>query len=307
MHSVRNYITSLLKANGCENVRTLGNNIHCKCPFHKPRYNDTSFSINWRKSPYYYNCFSCGEKGVLEGLRDRFSDKSVSMPVVNAVDVLNEEYQEFIEYSDRDESPGIALNQEPMYRYMRKRSRENHDVLDVDYIVNKYGLYYCDRGDFHSRIIMPIFMHGEIKGYNNRSIKNTRLKSKNQKNIKWGNYLYGWDQAIGNRICVLVEGAFDLFQIESVIRGRCYSVMSIMGTVFNQERRTLLQSVFTHVILYFDNDSPGAKTTSQYYNGLRDHMSVGIADTDDCSSDDPGSQSAKEIITALRRTTWNTK
>ena len=49
MQELKTYIVQLLNSNGVEKVRVLGDNIHAKCPFHKPKHNDTAFSVNWKK------------------------------------------------------------------------------------------------------------------------------------------------------------------------------------------------------------------------------------------------------------------
>jgi DNA primase len=65
-------ILTLLERLGCERIRKRGDEISCSCPFgenHKRGDRRPSFGVRVNaddSSPY--NCFSCGERGVLEGL-----------------------------------------------------------------------------------------------------------------------------------------------------------------------------------------------------------------------------------------------
>lgn len=305
---LKNFIIDFLKSKNCINVRALGNNIHCRCPFHNPRYNDTAFSISWRKEGNPYGCQSCGVSGNLKTLMEHYNTDFKSVPKVDQIKQVKNDYAEFLEFCERDETPPKAVNETPMYQYLRKRSKKNYNVLDVDYIVEAYKLYYCDRGKFSGRVIMPIFMHDRIVGYNNRSVKEIRTKSKNQKNTPWSKYLYGFDQAldryhIKNKICIVTEGAFDLFQIESIIKGRSYSVMSLMGTTFNEYRAELLSSLYSHVIFYLDDDEPGMNCANKFCFYLKKKIKVGLANTD-WMFGDAGSHSKEQIIKAIKETQW---
>lgn len=290
------------------NVRALGDNISAKCPFHNPRHNDTAFSINWRKEGNPFNCLSCNVSGNLKSLMEHYNTDINTIPKIDQVKQISKEYQEFLHDCEKDETPPVAANQQPMYKYLEKRARNNHNILDIHYIVSAYKLYFCDRGTFDNRIIMPICMHDEIVGYNNRSIKEIRTKSKNQKNVPWSTFLYGFDQAIDewhckNKICIITEGAFDLYQIESVIKGNHYSVMSLMGTTFNKCRADILSSLYTHIIFYLDDDEPGVNCANKFVNYLKGKTKVGMANTDWLLGD-AGSHSKKQIIQAIKGVHW---
>ena len=308
MSDLKQFIIDFLISNGVEKVRALGDNIHAKCPFHNPIHNDTAFSINWKKEGNPFNCLSCDVSGNLQSLMEHYNSDIKTIPKISELKQVKNEYQEFLDYCEKDEIPPVAANQRPMYKYLEKRAKKNSSVLDVHYIVEAYKLYFCDRGTFDNRIIMPISMHNEIVGYNNRSIKEIRTKSKNQKNVPWSKYLYGFDQALDewhykNKICIITEGAFDLYQIESIIQGNCYSVMSLMGTTFNKYRADVLSSLYTHIIFYLDDDDPGINCANKFVNYLKGKVKVGTANTDWLLGD-AGNHSKSEIISAIKGTRW---
>lgn len=305
---IKKFIVDFLNSISCANVRVIGQQIKAKCPFHNPVNNDTAFSINWQKEGNPFHCLSCGVSGNLTTLMRHFKGNCENLPPIKHEIRISDDYKEFLQLCDRHQPPKVAINQNPMYDYLFKRSNDNHGVLDVQYIVEAYKLYYCDRGRYGGRIIMPIYMHNEIVGYNNRSIKDIGTKSINQKNVSWSRFLYGFDQAVDqyhykNRICIITEGAFDLYQIESLIKGRKYSVISLMGTVFNKHRAEILANAFPYIIFYLDDDLPGINCTNKYVEYLKNKVTVGVANTD-LMLNDPGKQSKQQIIKAIKETRW---
>lgn len=305
---MKSYIVDFLKSKNCFNVRVLGDNIHCRCPFHKPKYNDTSFSISWKKDGNPYHCLSCGVKGNLNSLLKYYNENINNIPQINELKQISNEYSDLLDAFVVSEIPTRSNNDKPMYDYLNKRSCENYSVLDVPYIIEAYKLYYCDSGKYSNRVIMPIYMHGEILGYNNRSINNHCLKTINQKNVSWSKLLYGFDQAMdkyhcSNDILVVVEGAFDLFQIESIFKGKYCSVVALMGTVFNQYRAELLSTLCKNIIFYLDNDLAGIKCANQYVKYFKNRLKVGLA-YNEWYDGDAGSHSKQQILKAIKNTQW---
>jgi len=106
-----------------------------------------------------------------------------------------------------------------MYEYLEYRSKKAHNILDIEWLIRKYDLYYCSSGDMKGRIIMPINIGGKQISYNDRSVHHeAMLKSKHPKNGKFENYVHGLDESKGKEIGIVVEGAFDMFQVMSFLK-----------------------------------------------------------------------------------------
>jgi DNA primase len=149
--------------------------------------------------------------------------------------------------------------------------------MNVDYVVSKYGLYYCDSGRYSRRIIMPIRQpDGTLVYFTNRSICDNRKKNIFPPDTSSTDYVYGLFEAIGPKKVLIFEGPFEVFQIKSFLikNDLDYGCVSIMGTNMTEERSILLTEFFEEAFLIFDGDDAGRNGSVNAMKIMRDFMKV---------------------------------
>ena len=136
-----------------------------------------------------------------------------------------------------------------MWDYINTRSRKYHKVIDTEYVINKYGLYFCNTGRMRDRIIMPLCMNGEKITYNDRTIHDIKNKSKHAPDQDFEKLVYGLDQAVGKEEVIIVEGAFDLFQVECFLKStkslwKRYGVIALMNANLTTDKCNIVMRNF---------------------------------------------------------------
>jgi DNA primase len=319
---VQDFVVELLEGYGCRGVKQLSqNNVRSTCPFHEDSKTTTSFSMTFNGEMPLFQCFSCHEAGNLaklvsfiQGVSYKKAYKRIEKHTVlagldlkalqnNFLD-LNKALQTKVNKKQPTVLPKRATNSVPLLKYMQKRSKMYHKVLNVPYIVKRYGLYYCDKGRMFGRVIMPININGEVVSYNDRTIlPNIKQKSLHDPTAKFGEMLYGLDEAYGKKKVVLVEGAFDVFQIVSMFRSEKrwadYGCVALMGTSFSDDRLCLLMENFDEVIILLDNDKEGRLHTVSLYKILSEHMLVRSVTGEIPKGKDPGKCTKGQLKKAI--------
>jgi DNA primase len=326
------FILQLLNDLDCKGVKSFPTgNIHCQCPFHRPRKNVSAFGISYNKEEkgFPYNCQSCGESGnlamlvtfihrctykkALKIIDKRVAVKPVTLKILSDEMVkLSELGKEIVQKNKVASLPPRSSNQKAMMRYLEKRKKKGRDVLNVRYIVNKYGLYYCGEGRMAGRIIMPIRINGQVVGINDRAVDDgVRNKSLHVAGQNYNELLYGLDEAVGKPVGVLVEGAFDMFQVVSALSkdnkiNTKYGIVCNMGTSVSETKVALLLENFDEVVVMFDNQvndkgvNDGFDGAVKWCRELRDYMPVRNITTEYPKGKDPGICTTEQITKALK-------
>jgi DNA primase len=175
------------------------------------------------------------------------------------------------------EMPPKAINEDPMREYMNKRNRlQQHGIMDVKYIVSKYGLYYCDTGRYTNRIILPLRSRdGRFIYFTNRAVQPWRKKNLFEKGSDATNFLYGLYETNGEKKCFLMEGPFNVFQMKSfAIRNNItdFAFIGNMGTEVSEERASILSEMFDICYILFDHDKAGLDGQNSAYKILIEYM-----------------------------------
>lgn len=318
----REYITNFLKNQQCRGIRVTDKEIICSCPFHNPMHNRNSFSICWNdyKEVFPFHCFSCGVSGNLVSLISRisniqFSDAIEIVKKFAAVDVANinniiREYNHIYEQirprAKYCQLPPKFHSDKPMVDYIKKRKIQNKSTLLLNYIIANYKLYYCNEGEYFGRIIMPIYEFDELKGFNNRSVFKNGLKTKYDKGSNMSDLLYGFDEANESKV-IIVEGAFDVYQVESAIKRvkelREYCCIALMSCQINDIRATKISIKYREAIIMLDKDRAGIQATSKIVKALRKYMKVSLANLSYLDGNDPGNSSLNAIKNSILNST----
>lgn len=272
---LNDFLIKLLTSARCNGIHVSGDHLRSTCPFHKNTKNSSVFSIDLEHDGNLWRCFSCHEKGNIIHLISRLNGctyRKAQKQFLNQVIVdpltlefLRNTFTEDIK-SEEDESrfyidemPDKNKSKE-MIKYMEYRNKlEQHNVMDVEYIIKKYGLYYCDSGRYARRIIMPIRdINGRTIYMTNRSIDH----SDTRKNIfpyktDATKFVYGLYESRGKRRVFIVEGPFDMYQLASYAHKhniKDVGFICLMGTEMTNERASIIASNFEEAYLFFDHE-----------------------------------------------------
>jgi DNA primase len=186
--------------------------ISFNCPVCDDGRNKHNLEVNYVEN--VYKCWSCGDSegthGVLGRIFDRYGNKKQKKlyQVLKPETVIKrEKKKKTLKLPD-----GFTLfkDSSPVYPVRRQAINYLHNRGISDYMIEKYQIGFCDKGDHAGRIVIPSYNNnGELNYYIARSWNPmSRAKYKNpeaekDKIIFWEN-LIDW-----NRDIFLVEGAFD--------------------------------------------------------------------------------------------------
>lgn len=326
--SVKDFISNLLRDAGCKGIVDWGTSITCQCPFHHNRRNFKTFRVSTVETVnkktglpgYYFNCFSCGEGGTVASLVAhllgcsrkrglRLFQKQTDVSSIT-VDMLIREMAKFGEDEAETNLPEIKMptmadDQGPMIKYLKKRNRRSHGFWDINGIIDRYELYFCDYGRMSGRIIMPIRDEDDnFVCYNDRTIMDDEeRKSLHIKDFPYGRLLHGLYEAKGRPGVVLVEGSFDMFAVVSAIAGTKWEervdVVNMMGTAFTEDRFNLLISKYDKLYLLMDHDKAGVHSAKEILEAHGADMDIKNCTEAYPRGKDPANCTAEEILRAL--------
>ena len=225
--------------------------VELNCPFCG---NDPSFHLGINLSSGIYHCWICGAKGHFEkliqhqlGLSHGAVKKLIEKYEVNFFDEkVPEKNTDQIVFPKglEDSIPQLHKN------YLKKRG------FNADAVIKKYRLkaYYHIGGKWSYRIVIPIFIDGEIVSFIARDVTDKQTpKYKNLSNeqsiINVKNCLYGIDSIKKGGKAILVEGVFDQWRVGD---GSC----AFLGVEYtNQQLFLLYEKELKEVYVMFDSDA----------------------------------------------------
>jgi hypothetical protein len=154
---------------------------------------------------------------------------------------------------------------ERFFRYLERRGFDNvHDLVD------RYDLRVALTGRYKDRIILPVWMNGELVGWNSRTIGNaTNVPRYLASSEEVKTVIYNWDELKkgGSRLFI-VEGQFDAIKMdhfatmfrssdEGIVRFRATCTF---GTSFTTAQVALLRELvkrFENSYVLFDTGAEG--------------------------------------------------
>ena len=324
---VKTFLMGILKRAGCEGIREGKDNINCSCPFHKPRKNKNSFGVNFEKESdgYPYRCLSgkCDVSGNIYQLIShiyncsyaralRIFNKRVIVNPIN-VSILKELFNNIHNINNELSKevpikfPPISKDKSPMLKYLKWRNEnKQHNTMDLDYLIEKYKLYYCSEGRYSGRIIMPIRnLEGRWIQFNDRSVfHDSDRKSLHSFGNDITNTIHGLRESFGKKKVIITEGSFDMFQMICTISKkknlREYGCVNIMGTIINDVRIALLSKSFEEAYILFDHDKAGIDAAFKAKCLLDDNMEVHDITRNIPKKKDPAICTYYQLIKALK-------
>lgn len=194
--------------------------ISFNCPVCDEGRNKHNLEVNYVDN--VYKCWACGDSEGTHGSLGRIFDKYGNKKQKKLYNVLKPETVVKREKKKKTLKlpEGFTLFKDSSLVYPVRRQAINylHNRGISDYMIEKYQIGFCDRGDHAGRIVVPSYnIKGELNYYIARSWNPmSRAKYKNpeaekDKIIFWEN-LIDW-----NRDIFLVEGAFDGLFLDNAI------------------------------------------------------------------------------------------
>ena len=190
------------------------------CPICDDERNKHNLEVNYIDN--VYKCWSCGDSEGTHGALGKLFDKYGNKKQKKLYQVLKPETVVKRERPKKQlklpEGFTLFKDSSPVYPVRRAAINYLHTRGISDYMIEKYQIGFCDKGDHAGRIVIPSYdSKGELNYYIARSWNPmSRAKYKNpeaekDKIIFWEN-LIDWKRDI-----FLVEGAFDGLFLDNAI------------------------------------------------------------------------------------------
>lgn len=191
------------------------------CPFcSKPGH----FYMNSKNG--LFDCKKCGEVGnwfkyskfIKTGIVDEEEKKLKKNLLKVDFDLVVEDKKEVEEeqmpiLTFPEEFANISKTKTPRaYKYLIKERKFTLSQL------NKYNILYCDVGRYWNRIIIPVYMFGQLYGYMGRFIPIQKVKVKrkylNSYGTDFSKLLWNYDRLNPDKVVILTEGSFGGMRID---------------------------------------------------------------------------------------------
>lgn len=194
--------------------------ISFNCPVCDDGRNKHNLEVNYIDN--VYKCWSCGDSEGTHGPLGRIFDKYGNKKQKKLYQVFKPETVVKREKKKKTlklpTSYTLFKDSSTVYPVRKQAINYLHNRGITDYVIEKYQIGFCDKGDHAGRIVIPSYdSKGELNYYIARSWNPmSRAKYKNpeaekDKIIFWEN-LIDWDRDI-----YLVEGAFDGLFLDNAI------------------------------------------------------------------------------------------
>lgn len=216
-----------------------------ECPYcNNPKSN---MQVNIKK--LIFHCWACGAKGTARALfKDYGINSSVVPPKAN-----KQEEGEVCESKPEVSLPPEALcllsaisplsNIAKHYLYVKRR------LAPED--VRRYGIMYCEEGEYRNRVIVPLYEDGELVYFVARAFTKMRDKYKNPAVPKHSllPVFYGRKQ---RATVVLVEGVFGAIAMNQA----GYTAIPLLGKEIHLVQLQKLSQLYPRdVIVYLNHDA----------------------------------------------------
>ena len=186
--------------------------ISFNCPVCDDERNKHNLEVNYINN--VYKCWSCGDSegthGSLTKIFDKFGNKKQKKlyQVLKPETVVKKERQK--KSLKLPDAFTLFKDSSKVYPVRRAAINYLYNRGITDYMIEKYQIGFCDKGDHAGRIVIPSYnKKGELNYYIARSWDPmSRAKYKNPKEEK--DKIIFWENLIDwNKDIFLVEGAFD--------------------------------------------------------------------------------------------------
>jgi DNA primase len=220
-----------------------------------PHCHDYKFRLYVSQSKKLGLCFNCGWKGNALGLVKLVSGAEG----MAAVDIIASGARS-VAFIGRDVEPLSPVKPAQLPEHFRPLTMPPTPASQPywDYLIGrgfapslimKYRIGYCRVGEYHHRIVVPIYMEGELRSWVARAIGKARRKYLNDTGMRMASCLFNYDHVVGEREAVLVEGVFDALRLPQ-------RAIATLGNKISTRQVDLLRAGgFERLIFCYDADA----------------------------------------------------
>jgi DNA primase len=194
--------------------------ISFNCPVCDDGRNKHNLEVNYVNN--VYKCWACGDYEGTHGSLGKIFDKYGNRKQKKLYQVLKPETVVKREKKKKalklPDAFTLFKDASPVYPVRRQAINYLHNRGISDYMIEKYQIGFCDKGDHVGRIVVPSYdTKGELNYYIARSWNPmSRAKYRNPEVEK--DKIIFWESLIDwNRDIILVEGAFDGLFLDNAI------------------------------------------------------------------------------------------
>lgn len=255
-------LEALLEDNGFTVVTQTRKEIRCLCIWHKD--DNTSFSISKKTGKWI--CFSGCGSGEFDALLKK-------LKVTLKVD-LKKKIKELLELKlNKPETNTQKINEiqfPPSFEIITKEktpeSAYNYIIGRLKFeTIKRFNLYYCKRGYYKDRIIVPIYYKEKLVSFISRSVNPDEDKRYlNPIDHIMSNYLFNYDAIQKNSDVLICESSFDCM---SAVEKGYESTVSTFGAHISDKQKELITALKPRkIIVCFHSDKAG---NTEYYTRLK--------------------------------------
>lgn len=208
-----------------------------------PSTHDTSFSVSVRKPVFY--CFRCGQKGNWTHLVKKILGITWEQAAAKVNDGLDLQIRKVEKKQVTTiELPPRALFTREAEEYLKSRNLSKQTI-------EKFDLYFCARGRYASRIIIPVYVNDKPVMFQARTVKKDtqpRYKSPGGAPSVWLNL----NSYRPGKSVVVVEGPFDVMRLDTL---GIFAICPMGKNISESQIKDLTNLSIHDIILMQDRDA----------------------------------------------------
>lgn len=297
-------VESILKHYEFDNITASGNYIRSCCKIHDGG-NSTAFVINYDEGLWSCHTGDCGNGDIftlvqkLEGITFPFAVHKVAeilgldlgdLEIVARTRKEKKEIDEFLKiikkHNKTEQELYIIRESDNKVKKYKEFKQETMEYFDLRY----YEEYNCETFKMKNVLGFPIEQKGKTVGISLRATLPGKLKWVHQpSNIKTGELLYNYDNAVGSDTIVVVEGITDVWAYHEI----GIKAVATYGAHIKEEQIRMLLRTGADLVFSFDGDKAGREAMEQAKKIFGKTSNIWFVDIPD--GKDPESISRKKL------------
>lgn len=258
--------------------------IRCCCPIHNG-HNQTAFVYNIHRKLWFCHT-GCKTGGDVFDFVMKMESVEFAQSVNKIASIFNIDISA-MEVKARAESTMKDIKNwlNAMRRMLEVEELHEYDIKQLGelYTINSYRNYTQETlehfnvsySQIYSRIVIPIMFKQMLIGVTMRRTKQEEAKWKHYpKHIQTSNILFNYDNIDTSKPLILVEGAFDVFNLWQY---GFTNVVAIMGSHMSKQQEALILKASYNLLLAFDMDKAGKACTNNVIERLQNKCQIRIA------------------------------
>lgn len=298
-------VESVLKHYNFEDISQSGNYLRACCKLHDGS-NPTAFVIHYDEGLWSCHTGDCGNGDIFH-LVQRFERTTFPYAVHKVAEILGldltdmeivartrkerKEVNDFLKtLKEHNKQEQDVYKLPESYKKVKKYKefkKETMEYFDLRY----YDEFDCETFKMEKVLVFPIEQKGKIVGVSLRATLPGRLKWVHQpNNMKTGDLLYNYDNAMGNDVIVVVEGITDVWAYHEI----GVKAVATYGAHIKKEQKRMLLRTGADLVFSFDGDEAGRKTMEQAKKEFQYTSNIWFVDIPE--GKDPESISREELM-----------